>query len=163
MNNESKRVTSVSNATSGTGTISLSQPRLSQHIHSTEYILLIILFRSSATAKVSIHEHTTTKSYTMSEAKVLVYHHQPRGEPIVSKGLDTMQHSELEAALKKGAIIWQSRRVVTVLIVTAESGSLQLSKKAIPSGATHVEITPRDLLSKVRYRYRELVIMCSAD
>ncbi|PIA89021.1 hypothetical protein CB0940_07618 [Cercospora beticola] len=66
----------------------------------------------------------------MSEAKLLVYHHQPRGEPIVSKGLDTMQHSELDAALKK------------------ESGSLQLSKKAVPSGATHVEITPRDLLSK---------------
>ncbi|KAM3425582.1 hypothetical protein BST61_g7529 [Cercospora zeina] len=66
--------------------------------------------------------------------KVLVYHHQPPPHgtsPIVPKGgLDTIRHSDLEKALKKDS-----------------ATTLQLSTKTIPSGATHVEITPKDLLS----------------
>ncbi|KAI5367489.1 hypothetical protein Slin15195_G026190 [Septoria linicola] len=72
----------------------------------------------------------------VNESKILVYHHQPHDEPIVRKGLGIMRFSEFETLLEK------------------ESQSLQFSTKLIPSGAMHVEITPRSLLTEEQLKTR---------
>lgn len=41
-----------------------------------------------------------------------------------------------------------------MLILAQESDNLQLGKKLIPRGATHIEVTPRDLLTQEQLKVR---------
>ena len=78
--------------------------------------------------------------------KVLVYHHRPKGEPVVKKGLEAITKEKLHTILSNSK---QSTRTTprTQLTNLTDSTSLQSTTKPLSRTATQIDIYQRDLLT----------------